>query len=109
MKSPRRGETKLRQIDRSKTHIVLLTLLPLLQIVLFGFKFDYGLPQFGRLGAELVDRQALDLQGLDANAQRNFLLLFQLLLCLAALDLRRREIALHPKRNRLGSNLFPVF
>lgn len=44
--------------------------------------------------AELVDGQTIDIQGLDANAERDLLLLLELLFRLVTLELRRREITL---------------
>lgn len=78
------------ELCRVRTHVVLLALLSLLQIVLLGLEFNYGHPQVIRFYAKLLDRQTLDFQRLDAYAKGDFLLLLELLLRLATLELRRR-------------------
>ncbi|KYN08997.1 hypothetical protein ALC57_18964, partial [Trachymyrmex cornetzi] len=84
-----------------KALCLILTLLSLLQIVLFGFKFDYGLPQFGSFTTELVNRQTFDFQRLDANAKGNFLLLLKLFFRLVTFKLRRRKITLNSHKRIL--------
>lgn len=78
------------------THVIVLALLPLFKIVLLGLQLDYGVPQLVSLGPELLDGETIDFQGFDANTQRDFLLLLELLFRLVALQLRRREITLYP-------------
>lgn len=76
--------------------------MPLFKIVLLGLQLDYGVPQLVSLGPELLDGETIDFQGFDANTQRDFLLLLELLFRLVALQLRRREVALYPTdRNAL--------
>lgn len=78
------------------THVIVLALLPLFKIVLLGLQLDYGVPQLVSLGPELLDGETIDFQGFDANTQRDFLLLLELLFRLVALQLRRREVTLYP-------------
>lgn len=69
------------------TYVVVLPLLPLLEIVFLGLEFDDALPEFCGLLSELLNGEVLDVQGLDADGQRDLLLLFELLLGLVAFQL----------------------
>lgn len=79
-------QTFLSAFSPPSTHVVVLALLPLLQIVLLGFQFDDQVPQFDGLGAQLALVEAGQVQGLDADSQGDFLLLVQLLLRLVAVQ-----------------------
>lgn len=69
------------------THVVVLALLPLFQIVLLCLQFDDLLPKVRGLQLKLVYAHVVQDEGLDTERQRNLLLLFQLLLGLVALNL----------------------
>lgn len=71
-----------------------MPLLPLLKIVFLGLEFDDALPEFGGLLSELVDGESLDAQGLDADGQRDLLLLLELFLGLVAFELSAGEAKL---------------
>ncbi|KYQ55303.1 hypothetical protein ALC60_05928, partial [Trachymyrmex zeteki] len=68
---------------------------PFFKALCLSFKFNYGLPQFGSLNTELVNRQTFDFQRLDANAKGNFLLLLKLFFRLITFKLRRCKITLN--------------
>lgn len=72
---------------RLGTHVVVLPLLPLLEIVLLGLKFDNAVPELLSLVAQLVYVKVVDVKGLDADGQGDLLLLLKLLLGLVALQL----------------------
>lgn len=78
-----------------ETYVVVLTLLPLLQIVLLSFQFDDQVPQLGGLGAQLLLVQAGQVQGLDTDGQGDLLLLVQLLLGLVAVHLGGQHLREH--------------
>lgn len=69
------------------TYVVVLTLLPLLQIVLLSLQLDDQVPQLDGLGAQLLLSETGQVQRLDADGQGDLLLLVQLLLGLVAVHL----------------------
>lgn len=75
----------------SGTHIVVLTFLPFFQVILLSFQFDNELPQLLGLLAQLSLAESFDGQGLDAERQRDLLLLLQLFLSLVAFHGGGRE------------------
>lgn len=84
------------------TYVVVLPLLPLLEIVLLGLELDDAVPQLLGFDAQLLCRQVVNVEGLDADGEGDFLLFFQLLLGLVALKLSVGEAELLEK-NRVSS------
>jgi hypothetical protein len=84
------------------TYVVVLSLHPLFQVVFLGLQLDNGLPELVGLGTELGGAHAGELEGLDAEAQGDLLLLLELFLGLAALNLGVAQVELSKvKRVRL--------
>lgn len=75
-------------------YVVVLSLLSLLKVVFLSLELDDALPELDGLLAQFVHRQAFDVQGFDADRQRDLLLFFQLLLGLVALQLGIAEAEL---------------
>lgn len=76
------------------THVVVLPLLPLLEIVLFGLEFDNAFPELLGLDAQFVGGQVVDAEGLDADGEGDLLLFLELFLGLVTLELGTAETEL---------------
>lgn len=94
------------------THVVVLPLLPLLEIVLFGLEFDNAFPELLGLDAQFVGGQVVDAEGLDADGEGDFLLFLELFLGLVTLELGTAETELWERilisfflKNRSSVNL----
>jgi hypothetical protein len=69
------------------TYVIVLPLLPLLEIVFLGLKFDNAFPEFMSLYSELVYGETFDAQRFDADGQRDLLFLLKLFLGLVTFQL----------------------
>ena len=90
------------------THVILLSLKALLQIVLVAHESSNSLVQLLRLDEQLVARHALDRQGLDPLGQDGALLLLQLLLGLLHV-LGAQWVQLQTVERNVSSVLFLMF
>lgn len=70
-----------------QAYVIVLPLLPLLKIVFLGLEFDDAFPEFSGFLSELVYGKVLNVQGLDADGQRDLLFFLELLLGLVAFQL----------------------
>lgn len=77
------------------TYVIVLAFLLVLQVVLVRLELHDLIPELLRFLAQLVHAEALDLERFDAEAERNLLVLGELLLRLVHLlsgSLGRREL-----------------
>ena len=68
-----------------ETYVVVLSLLPLLEVVLLCLESDDGIPELAGLGHEVIVGHAVEVEGLDADGERDLLFLLELLLGLGHL------------------------
>merc|ERR1712223_1168783 len=83
--------------------IVVLPLLPLFQVILLSLQPHNHLPQLAGLLLQGVAVHAVELEGLDPDAERDLFLLLQLLLGLGHLPARVLHVAHAPSIGLLGA------